>query len=158
MSFSGPNRTVRTAVCALLALTVTAAVAPAASAATTQTVPVGAAQAAEDEVRDFVGVGGDAINGGVHIAPEATIRPVAGSNALSVRVVNHDTETVHISIESEYGSRSIVTEPGRVAYVSFNLRQPTVPTVFVNIVGQVLDEDGEMVRSSGFAMMNVILP
>jgi len=120
--------------------------------------PAASAQEAGDEVRDFVGIGGDAYNGGVRITPEAQIRQMGDSNYLAVRVANDDTETASVAISSEYGEKKVVVEPGKSAYVAVNLRRSTVPEVHLLIIAEVRDPDGVLVRGTGINMANVIIP
>ncbi|MFD6136536.1 hypothetical protein [Isoptericola sp. NPDC056618] len=109
-------------------------------------------------VRDFVGVGGDAINGGVWVRPEAQIRLMGGSNYLTVRVHNDDVDPAHVQISSAYGERTLLVEPGRSGYVAVNLRTSEVPLIPLLIVAEVRDADGKLVRGTGINMTNVVLP
>lgn len=108
-------------------------------------------------VRDFVGIGGDAVNGGVWVRAEAKIRLMGGSNYLAVRVANDDTETAHVRVSSDAGEQTMVVEPGVSGYVTVNLRTADVPLLPLLIIAETRDEDGAMVRSTGINMINVDL-
>ncbi|MFE5335275.1 hypothetical protein ACFQ8E_05105 [Isoptericola sp. NPDC056573] len=132
---------------------------PASASAPARAQDVAVASAADvTPVRDFVGVGGDALNGGVWVRPEAQIRLMGDSNYLAVRVHNDDVEPAHVRVSSAYGERSLLVEPGRSGYVAVNLRTSTVPLVPLLIVAEVLDAEGSVVRGTGINMMNVVLP
>ncbi len=152
------SRTLRAATATLLTLSLGAAgvaVAATASAAPASTV-VG--PAADEVVRDFVGVGGDAFNGGTDFETTAQIRTMGGSNYLAVRVLNTDTETLTIAVSSVYGEQTRRVDPGASYYQSFPMRTTDVPLTRLSVAGWVEDDEGQMVRGSSAEYLNVVLP
>jgi len=147
------------AIAGVAAVLTSAAAVPASASAPTGGHGVAVASAADvTAVREFVGVGGDAFNGGVWVRPEAQIRLMGDSNYLAVRVHNDDSEPARVQISSAHGEKTLLVEPGTSGYVAFNLRTSTVPLVPLLVVAEVLDADGNLVRGTGINMMNVVLP
>lgn len=147
------------AIAGVAAILTSAAAVPASASAPTGGHHVAVASSADvTPVRDFVGISGDAFNGGTDFVPTAQIREMGGSNYLAVRVQNTDTETLTIVASSVYGEVTKQVATGTSYYVAFPMRTTDVPYTRLSIAAWVEDGAGQMVRGSSANLVNIVLP